>query len=190
MSSACEAMDQHRNRKQRLDPLGLHDDSFLYDQSGLEILAVLQRNVNYNMGEKRFASDVIYHFKEHLMKAIAHNDIQQKLQFFWSRWHPLDEKESDWKKIYKLGLKGLPRMKEDKKKLVMAKAFSLVKAPSRPSLRSDSEPSRPHGSTPKKRPSNRDATPSSSRVQKSRSYSESPAQRKAKLRMSTPAVSS
>jgi hypothetical protein len=183
-------MDQHRSRKQRSDLQGVRVDSFLHDEAGLQILAYLQRTLMYSMPLEYFESDVIYYYEKHLQRLISASQIKEKLLFFWCRWHALGDKPSDWKKIYHLGLEGLPRLEKEWKDWVMERAVMLKDGqegtPRR--LRNASARSRILLS-PAKRPStSRVGTPSRG-VRKSRKLSESPTQRKARTKISMAVVS-
>jgi hypothetical protein len=185
-------MDQQRIRKQRSDILGTRVDNFLYDEAGLQILVYLECIVMYIMPLQYFEQDVIFYYREHLQRVISVRQIEEKLQFFWSHWHRMGEKESDWRKIYSLGLKGLPRLGEEWKDWVRERAIRLKSdtagTPRR--LRSTSVLPRTLSSPAKKRPSRSLAeNATSSRVRKGQRYCKPLTERRIKTRLSIPVVS-
>jgi len=183
-------MENQRTRRQRSDLLGTTlSESFLY--ADLQILGCLEHSLRYGLDSNFFLQHVIYYYKERLQKTISISQIEEKLQFFWSYWHPVSKKPSDWKKIYDLGLKGLPRLPEDRKEWVRKEAVVLKNdtegTPRR--LRSTSMAPRTL-SSPSKRPSKGVVgSPSSGRARKRREYSEGLFQKKRKTMMSVQAVS-
>ncbi len=183
-------MDQQRSRKQRSDLNGPHVDSYLYDEPGLEILAYLERILIYSLPLKSFAPDVIFYYREQLQKNMSVSGIEDKLKLFWSHWHAVSDKPSEWRKIYHLGLKGLPRLKEEKAEWVRKRAISLKDTKGTPrQLRSASTGSRVLRSTAKRPSSSIVGDLNSSRARKSRKYDESPTQRKTGTRTSISVVS-
>lgn len=185
-----KAMDQRRSRKQRVDLQGPRVDSFLYDESGFQILAYLERTIMYGMPLTFFAPDVIFYYSEHLQRVISVTEIDSKLRLFWSHWHSVDDTPSEWRKIYELGLKGLPKLDEEWKEWVRARAIALKNvaegAPRR--LRSASVLPRSFFNQTKQPSKSPAGDHSGSQVQDSGNYSGSPSQRK-RMRMSTPSVS-
>lgn len=181
---------RQRHRKQRSDPQGAPADSFLYDEAGLLILAYLERTIKYNMRIEYFEPDVIFHYKEQLQRAISATGIEAKLNLFWSHWHSPDDKPQEWRKIYKLGLNGLPLFKGEWREWVRKKAVMLKDVTKGTPRRLRSRSALPRSLlNPAKRPSNspiRD--PGGSQVQNSQNNRESPSQRK-RTRKSISAVS-
>lgn len=183
-------MGRQRRRKQRSDLQGPRVDSFLYDEAGLLILAYLERTIIYSMRLEFFGPDVIFHYKEQLQRDISVAEIDAKLCLFWSHWHSVDDKPVEWRKIYKLGLKGLPLLEDEWKEWVRKKAAMLKDVTEGTPRRLRSRSALPRSlRNPAKRPlSSPIGDPSGSQVQNIQNHSESPAQRK-RTRMSISAVS-
>ncbi|EXJ88660.1 hypothetical protein A1O1_05591 [Capronia coronata CBS 617.96] len=118
-------MESKRTRKQRADLNGAHVDSHLFAEHGLMILAHLERHVMYRLPQEFLVSDIISNYREELDRAISQSEIENKLAFFWSHWHPVGKDGTHWKEIYSLGLKGLPRLQQDKAAWVRKKAVEL-----------------------------------------------------------------
>ncbi|KFY61305.1 hypothetical protein V496_05075 [Pseudogymnoascus sp. VKM F-4515 (FW-2607)] len=183
-------MNQQRSRKQRVDLQGPRVDSFLYDESGFQILAYLERSIMYSMPLAFFAPDVIFYYSEHLQRAISVAEIDSKLHLFWSHWHSVDDTPSEWRKIYQLGLKGLPKLDEEWKEWVRARAIVLKDAAEGAPRRLRSASALPRsllnqGKHPSKSPA---GDRSDSPVQNTGNYIGSPTQRK-RMRIYTPSNS-
>ncbi|EXJ73842.1 uncharacterized protein A1O5_03604 [Cladophialophora psammophila CBS 110553] len=148
-------MESKRSRKQRSDLNGAQVDALLYSEYGLKILAHLERSVLDGLPQQSFKSDVISYYRDELGKAVSVGEIESKLQMFWSKWCPNGKNPTRWREIYGLGLKGLPRLEQDKAEWVRKKVVELQsKYGALRRLRSASAlPSTPQ-STPK-RPSDR-----------------------------------
>lgn len=183
-------MDRQRRRNRRSDLRGSRIDSFLYDEAGLLILAYLERTIMYSMCLEYFEPDVIFHYKEQLQRVISVAEIEAKLSLFWSHWHSADDKPQEWRKIYKLGLKGLPLLQEEWREWVKKKAVTLKNVTEGTPRRLRSRSALPRSLlNPAKRPSSSPiGDPSGSQVQNSQNNRESPIQRK-RTRMSISAVS-
>lgn len=184
-------MYQPRSRKQRSDVQGTQIDKFLYDEFGLQILAHLECTLNHSTPLEYFLPDVIFYYKEHRQKVITGSQIEEKLQYFWSRWHPVSDKPSEWRKIYHLGLKGLPRLEEEWKEWVRERVIGLKDGTEGTPRRLRSTTALPRTLlSPAKRPSRGlIGNLSSSRVRKSRAHSKSPIQRRTEKKISVPVVS-
>jgi hypothetical protein len=178
------AMDQ-RTRKPPPDP----EDRFLF--ADLRILAFLERSFMGGPSIEYFQTDVTRFYKEHCQRAISVNEIESKLQSFWGRWHASGDNPAGWKKIYNLGLKGLPRLAEEQKDWVRETARGLKDGTIGTPRRTRSDSTLPRALlSPAKTPSRNPVTsPSSSRVRKSRKYDGSP-KRKARGETTVLAVSS
>ncbi|KIW89575.1 uncharacterized protein Z519_09731 [Cladophialophora bantiana CBS 173.52] len=118
-------MDSKRSRKQRSDINGTQVDALLYSERGLKILAHLERSVLDGLPEESFKSDVISYYRDELSTAVSVGEIESKLPLFWSKWCPIGKNPTRWKEIYRLGLKGLPRLEHDKAEWVRKKAIEL-----------------------------------------------------------------
>jgi hypothetical protein len=177
-------MDQ-RSRKPPPDP----EERFLF--ADLQILAYLERSLTGGPSIEYFENDVKWYYKEYRQRAISTSEIESKLQSFWDHWHALGDNPAAWKKIYDLGLKGLPGLAEEKKEWVRQRVRGLKDGTTGTPRRTRSDSAVPRALlSPAKKPSgNPVANPSSSRVRKNRKYDESPTQRKARGRMTIPAVS-
>jgi hypothetical protein len=145
----------------------------------------------YSLPPEYFIPDVRLYYEEFLGTDISASEIEEKLQFFWTHWHHKTDKPSEWKKIYHLGLKGLPGLREETREWVRERAISLNNDPEATPrrLRSATVPPRALRS-PVKTPSKSLAGNStSSRVRKGRKHGESLTQKKPRTRMSVPVVS-
>ncbi|RFU27659.1 hypothetical protein B7463_g8657, partial [Scytalidium lignicola] len=171
-----------RTRKPPTDPV----ERFLF--ADLPILAYLERSHMDGPSIEYFENDVKWYYKEHHQRAISTSETESKLQSFWSRWHASGDNPMAWKKIYDLGLKGLPRLPEEQKELVRQMATALkddtTGTPRR--IRSNSAVPRALLGLAKKSSRSPVANPSSSGIRKSRKYDGSPTQRKARERMTAP----
>ena len=184
-------MEQQRSRKPRLDLQGTHVDNFLFEKPGLQILAYLERTIMYSLPPEYFIPDVMFYYEEFLATEISVSQIEEKLQLFWSHWHRKTDKPSEWRKIYHLGLKGLPGLREETREWVRERAISLNNAPEGTPrrLRSATVPPRAFRS-PAKTPSKSLAgNPTSSGVRKGRKHGESETHKRKRARMSMPVVS-
>lgn len=185
-------MDQTRVRRQRSDIQGARVDSFLYDEAGLQVLVHLECMVMYNTPRDYFEPDIIYYHRAHLQKPITVRQIEGKLHFFWSHWHRIGEKDSDWRKLYTVGLNGLPRLEKKWQDWVRDRAVILkMDASGTPRrLRSTFVLPRTIYSPARKIPSRSLAGNSiSARVQKTQKSPQPFVARKFKTRLLVPAVS-
>jgi hypothetical protein len=184
-------MDQQRSRRQRSDLLGSHIDNFLFAEPGLQILAYLERTIMYNLPPEYFIPDVRFYYEVFLGRDISVGQIEEKLQLFWTHWRRKTDKPSEWNKIYHLGLKGLPGLREETREWVRERAISLNNAPEGTPRRLRSATVAPRTlRSPAKTPSRTLAgNPTSNGVRKGRKHGESLTQKKPRARMSMPVVS-
>ena len=119
-------MDHEEGRRTRSSTNnGIKPDEhkYFYEESGLEILAYLQYTIDERL--PFVSSKVVSHCRERFWSIVSVSTVEDKLRLYWDHWHADEYKATDWKKIYRLGIRGLPHLDEDKVKWVKARAGSI-----------------------------------------------------------------
>lgn len=107
----------------KVDSINGH--TYLYDDLNLSILAYLQFTIDANFGRKFFDDSIVNHCRDQLQKFVKIGEIRDKLNLSWGHWCDTTQRATDWQKIFQLGLRGLPRLPNDKARWVQERADHL-----------------------------------------------------------------
>lgn len=129
LSTFCE-MEQQRKCTLRSTIGGgkvdqVNDHTYFFTALNLGILAYLQFVINEDLSMQFFESNIVSHCKEQLQKLVSLEDIHNKLKLFWDHWCDPKQQVTNWKRIYVLGVRGLPRLPNDKARWVQDRALGL-----------------------------------------------------------------
>lgn len=124
-------MDGWRNLRSRKDALrtasGIYtNDRNLNEESSLEILAYLEYWIRKEYPLEAFLTNVFRHLESENFVVKSEKDIELKLGYFWDHWRDSSRhKPSQWRKIFKLGIRGLPNMGAERCDSVLARTMIL-----------------------------------------------------------------
>ncbi|KAK5062684.1 hypothetical protein LTR84_004757 [Exophiala bonariae] len=100
--------------------------SFLYEESGLELLAYLQYSINARLPASRFPKDVVAHLENCKQPyKVKLDSVDHKFKLYFDHWRDPRQPLSSYKRIYQFGLKCLPGMRRESIKWVESRAEDL-----------------------------------------------------------------